>query len=124
MRSGWAVLKSLCAVQQEIGEGFARADNTAIKKRKIFKARRGAAPAPVSEAAPATGKAPASAGSNPFAGISLTPAAAASGNPFAGLPLPAQAAASKVTLLALAALIPESCRPYFSPQPYSEQASA
>ena len=104
MRSGWVALKSLCAVQQEIGEGFARADNTAIKKRKIFKARRGAAPAPVpaSEEATAGGKAPASAGSNPFAGISLTPAAAASGNPFAGLSLPAQAAASKVTLLALA----------------------
>ena len=106
MRSGWVALKSLCAVQQEIGEGFARADNTAIKKRKIFKARRGAAPAPVpaSEEATAGGKAPASAGSNPFAGISLTPAAAASGNPFAGMSLPAQTAASKVTFVALAAI--------------------
>ncbi|CAK0783922.1 hypothetical protein CVIRNUC_007122 [Coccomyxa viridis] len=83
--------------EQEIGEGFARADNTAIKKRKIFKARRGASPAPVpaSEEATAGGKAPASAGSNPFAGISLTPAAAASGNPFAGMSLPVQTAASK-----------------------------
>lgn len=76
---------------QEIGEGFTRADDTALKKRKIFRARRGgqAAPAACAETAPAAGAA-ATASSNPFAGISLTPAAA--GNPFAGIFLAAPAA--------------------------------
>ena len=74
---------------QEPGEGFARADNTQLKKRKIFRARRAGQPAPTIAAAGAPA-AVGSAGSNPFAGISLTPAAA--GNPFAGVSLAAPAA--------------------------------
>ena len=78
-----------CVRLQDPGEGFTRADDLQLKKRKIFRARRGGqpAPAPVSAEVSAAG---APAGSNPFAGISLTPAAA--GNPFTGVSLAAPAA--------------------------------
>ncbi len=81
-------LNKVCAAQEPVGEGFVRADDTALKKRKIFKARRGAqAPPP----APAGAGEAAVEGANPFAGISLTPAAPAA-NPFAGVSLPAPGA--------------------------------
>ena len=78
-------LNQIRAAQEPVGEGFARAADTALKKRKIFKARRGgqappAAPTPVGDAT--------ATGANPFAGISLTPAAQAA-NPFAGVSLAA-----------------------------------
>ena len=78
-------LNQIRAAQEQVGEGFARADNTALKKRKIFKARRGSQAPP---AAPiAVGDATAT-GANPFAGISLMPAAHAA-HPFAGVSLAA-----------------------------------
>ncbi len=93
---------------QVIAGEFRRADEGTLKQRRIFKARRGGAPAaPVSATAvavpPGAGgtaaEAPAApAAGNPFAGISLTPG----GNPFAGVSLvptvatPTSEAAAKV----------------------------
>lgn len=99
---------------QVIAGEFRRADEGTLKQRRIFKARRGGAPAaPVSATpaaaapgigAPATEAAAAPVANNPFAGISLT-APAGGGNPFAGVSLvaptaiPAPDAAAKVCLL-------------------------
>ncbi|CAL8466461.1 g5997 [Coccomyxa elongata] len=82
--------------EEVIAGEFRRADEGTLKQRRIFKARRGGAPAaPVSATAAAVppgaggtaAEAPAApaAGNNPFAGISLTAPAAAAGNPFAGV---------------------------------------
>ena len=78
-------LNQIRAAQEPVGEGFARAHDTALKKRKIFKARRGGQAPP---AAPTAAGDAAATGANPFAGISLTPAAHAA-NPFAGVSLAA-----------------------------------
>ncbi|KAK9902620.1 hypothetical protein WJX75_000372 [Coccomyxa subellipsoidea] len=83
--------------EEVIAGEFRRADEGVLKQRRIFKARRGAAPAvpPTASAAAdaqpgaavsADAGAAAATASNPFAGISLT-APAAGGNPFAGVSL-------------------------------------
>jgi hypothetical protein len=91
---------------QVIAGEFRRADEGVLKQRRIFKARRGAAPAvpPTASAAAdaqpgaavsADAGAAAATASNPFAGISLT-APAAGGNPFAGVSLIPPAATPEV----------------------------
>lgn len=80
-------------VLQVVAGEFRRADESTLKQRRIFKARRGAAAAvPASAAVPTEGMTATTAGgtaapaaANPFASISLT--APAGGNPFSGVSL-------------------------------------